>query len=211
LPLLRELYLDDNLLSGSVPDWLASHPCLRVADLSRNRLTGVIPSELYDETLDDGDGGVGAIPRLPARHDRYADEEERSISLRQNPLRCPLPEWADEFEATCVDAEVHGLEPSFGATTGGTEVVVTGANFPTTLPRDEKTDDEKTDDGTVGCVFSFGASAADTWTAAVQSDERSVTCVTPPRAPGSATNTAVVRVGVDGEPVTRFGELFRYA
>ena len=35
--------------------------------------------------------------------------------------------------------------------------------------------------------------------------------VTPPRAPGSATNTAVVRVGVDGEPVTRFGELFRYA
>jgi hypothetical protein len=117
-----------------------------------------------------------------------------------------------------VDAEVHGLEPSFGATTGGTVVVVTGANFPTTLPRaeerdasaDEKTDDEKTH-GTVGCVFSFGASAADTWTAAVQSDERSVTCVTPPRAPGSATNTAVVRVGVDGEPVTRFGELFRYA
>jgi hypothetical protein len=70
---------------------------------------------------------------------------------------------------------------------------------------------KKHDDGTVGCVFSFGASAADTWTAAVQSDERSVTCVTPPRAPGSATNTAVVRVGVDGEPVTRFGELFRYA
>ena len=213
LPLLRELYLDDNLLSGSVPDWLASHPCLRVADLSRNRLTGVIPNELYDETLDDGDGGVGAVPRLPARHDRYADEEERSISLRQNPLRCPLPEWADEFEATCVDAEVHGLEPSFGATTGGTVVVVTGANFPTTAPRDEKskTDDEKTQNGIVGCVFSFGASAADTFTAAVQSDERSVTCVTPPRAPGSATNTAVVRVGVDGEPVTRFGELFRYA
>ena len=213
LPLLRELRLDDNRLSGPVPDWLASHPCLRVADLSRNRLTGAIPPALYDENLDDGDGGVGAIPRLPARHDRYADEEERQISLRQNPLRCPLPEWADEFEATCVDAEVHGLEPSFGASAGGTVVVVTGANFPTTERASEGDGDDESEktDGTVGCVFSFGASAADKWVVAVRGDERSVTCVTPPRAPGSATNTAVVRVGVDGEPVTRFGELFRYA
>ncbi len=214
LPLLRELRLAGNELAGPVPDWLALHPCLRVADLSRNRLTGPIPASLYDETADDGDGGLGAIPRLPARHDRYADEEERTISLRHNPLRCPLPDWADELEATCVDAEVHALEPSAGASAGGTTVVVTGANLPAaTLNRDDENgDDEKNapGDGVVGCVFSFGASAADAWAAAVRGDERSVTCVTPPRAPGSATNTAVVRVGVDGEPVTRFGELFRY-
>ena len=217
LPLLRELRVDGNRLSGPVPDWLASHPCLRVADLSRNRLTGAIPNALYDATLDDGDGGLGAIPRLPARHDRYADEEEREISLRHNPLRCPLPDWADELEATCVDAEVHAVEPSAGSSAGGTTITVTGANLPPWTAEDaEEGLKHASGDGPpqkekVGCVFSFGASAADAWAAAVRGDERSVTCVTPPRAPGSATNTAVVRVGVDGEPVTRFGELFRYA
>ena len=214
LPLLRELRVDGNALAGPVPDWLASHPCLRVADLSRNRLTGTIPPALYDETLDDGDGGLGAIPRLPARHDRYADEEEREISLRLNPLRCPLPDWADELEATCVDAEVHAVEPSAGASAGGTTITVAGANLPAAFVAEElaeRDDDDAKKGGVVGCVFSFGASTADAWAAAVRGDERSVTCVTPPRAPGSATNTAVVRVGVDGKPVTRFGELFRYA
>ncbi len=36
-------------------------------DLSNNKLSGLIPQALWDELLDDGDGGFGAVPKLPAR------------------------------------------------------------------------------------------------------------------------------------------------
>ena len=220
LPLLRELHLNDNAFTGSVPNWLAAHPCLRVADLSRNKLSGALPESLYDASLDDGEGGFGGIPKLPARHDRYAGEEERRIVVSKNPLECPLPDWADEVEATCVDAEVHSVEPSFGDAAGGTEVVIRGAHFPTSTPPDPEEafssgsplEDFEQKNRTVGCVFSFGDGPTSTlWTEALRGDETSVTCVTPPRVRGSPTNAAVVRIGVDGEPITRFGELFHYA
>jgi hypothetical protein len=38
-------------------------------------LMGRLPASLWDETLDDGDGGYGKIPYLPARHDRPAMSE----------------------------------------------------------------------------------------------------------------------------------------
>lgn len=219
LPLLRELHLHNNKLTGLIPNWLATHDCLRTADLSNNKLSGKIPYELYDEMLDDGDGGLGAVPRLPARHDRYANEEERTISLRNNPLFCvDFPEWAsEEFGATCRHAEVFSVDPSFGSALGGTEITIKGANFPEgNVDRKEISVDtyvDSSDDSqVVGCLFTFSGSGRSKpfWRVAVRSDASSVTCVTPPRVSGSSTNTAVVRIGVNGDQITRFGELFTY-
>ena len=88
----------------------------------RSYTTGRLPASLWDETLDDGDGGYGKIPYLPARHDRPAMSEERTVNLGLNPFFCPLPAWADEVHATCRQAEMTGLEPSMGPAQGGTRV-----------------------------------------------------------------------------------------
>lgn len=231
LPMLRELHVNNNLLVGSVPAWLAQHECLRHVDLSNNKLSGLIPQALWDELLDDGDGGFGAVPKLPARHDRYANEESRVVSLGKNPFFCPIADWArDELQATCVFAEVLAIDPSFGPRSGGTEIVVTGTNFPVGVGEGDDGDAwdgqgvEFGDDvnwdtkvspnsspNSLGCLFSSGGGASkEIWRAATRSDETSVTCVTPPKAQNSATNTVVVRVGVGGTQITRFGELFVY-
>ena len=195
LPLLRSLTLDKNALRGNVPDWLATHPCLRETDLSANRLSGRLPAALWDPTLDDGEGGLGAIPYLPARHDRPAMSEARNINLGLNPFFCPLPDWADEVHATCRQAEVHGLEPSSGASAGGTRITVSGTNLGPGLPG-------------AGCLF--GKKEAAMWVPAEEADDKRVVCVTPARVPGERTPSVVVRVGHEGEAITRFGELFRY-
>ena len=225
-------------------------------DLSNNKLSGLIPQALWDELLDDGDGGFGAVPKLPARcvfpiyhipptdcpyeadtffftirHDRYANEESRVVSLGKNPFFCPIADWArDELQATCVFAEVLAIDPSFGPRSGGTEIVVTGTNFPVGVGEGDDGDAwdgqgvEFGDDvnwhtkvspnsspNSLGCLFSSGGGASkEIWRAARRSDETSVTCVTPPKAQNSATNTVVVRVGVGGTQITRFGELFVY-
>jgi len=196
LPLLRKLKLDQNQLTGSVPPWLATHPCLRESDLSHNKLTGRLPETLWDETLDDGEGGEGAIPRLPARHDRPADYHDRVVNLGQNPFFCPLPDWADELSATCKQAEIASIEPDYGPAAGGTTVVVHGNWLGAADGRGS------------GCLF--GSKTAAIWVDATDADEKRVTCASPPRSPGASTSSTVVRVGHEGEPITRLGELFRY-
>uniref|UniRef100_A0A7S0X8W3 IPT/TIG domain-containing protein n=1 Tax=Mantoniella antarctica TaxID=81844 RepID=A0A7S0X8W3_9CHLO len=195
LPLLRTLTLEKNSLRGTVPDWLATHPCLREADLSANKLSGKLPESLWDAELDDGEGGYGAIPYLPARHDRPAMSEQRTINLGLNPLFCPLPEWADEVHATCRQAELLALDPAAGPSRGGTRLTVTGTNLGSGPPN-------------AGCLF--GKQGTARWVPAVEADDVRVVCVTPARLPGESTPSVVVRVGHAGEPITRFGELFRY-
>lgn len=196
LPLLRTLSLESNRLTGTTPDWLSTHACLREVDLSNNRITGRLPSTLWDPTLDDGYGGSGAVPPLPARHDRPAGAEERSINLGLNPFHCPLPDWADEVHATCRQAEITEIEPAVGPSAGGTLVTVTGSNLGSGTPG-------------AGCLF--GKSAGAVWVPAVEANDARVVCATPPRRPGETTPSVVVRVGHEGEAITRFGELFRYA
>jgi len=69
-----------------------------------------------------------------------------------------------------VDAEVHAVEPSAGSSAGGTTITVTGANLPpwTAEDAEEASKNASGDGQKVGCVFSFGASAADAWAAAVR-------------------------------------------
>ena len=86
LELLRALVVNNNKLTGTIPPWLGTHPCLRDSDLSSNRFHGRLPETLWDPDADDGEGGVGRVPFLPARLDRYAGYEERKINLGLNPL-----------------------------------------------------------------------------------------------------------------------------
>ena len=122
-------------------------------------------------------------PRSPARHDRPAGAEERSINLGLNPFHCPLPDWADEVHATCRQAEITELEPAVGPSAGGTLVTVTGSNLGSGLPG-------------AGCLF--GKSAGAVWVPAVEANDARVVCATPPRRPGETTPSVVVRVGHEG-------------
>ena len=183
-------------------------------DLSHNRLTGRLPSSLWDPEADDGEGGVGALTPLPKWRDRPAGAEEREYNFAGNPLFCPLPDWADEVRATCKAAEIESVEPSAGPSRGGTRVTIRGVNLAAGgTPGDDGAapGDARNDDGRrrgAGCLFGKAKDAA--WVAAEEAEETRVVCVSPPRRPGASTPSVVVRVGHDGEAVTRFGELFRY-
>ena len=214
LRLLRELRAERNRLAGEIPDWFASHANVRAVDLSHNRLTGRLPSSLWDPDADDGEGGVGALTPLPKWHDRPVGAEEREYNFAGNPLFCPLPDWADEVRATCKAAEIESVEPSVGPSRGGTRVTIRGVNLAAGgTPGDDGAapGDARNDDGRrrgAGCLFGKAKDAV--WVAAEEAEETRVVCVSPPRRPGASTPSVVVRVGHDGEAVTRFGELFRY-
>ena len=136
------------------------------------------------------------MPRLPARHDRPAGAHDRDVDLGQNPFFCPLPDWADEVKATCKQAEIASIEPDYGPAAGGSTVTVLGNWL------------GAADGAGSGCLFGSKASAI--WVDATEADENRVTCASPPRSPGATTSSVVVRVGHEGEPITRLGELFRY-
>lgn len=195
LELLRALVVNNNKLTGTIPPWLATHPCLRDSDLSSNRFHGRLPETLWDPHGDDGEGGVGRVPFLPARHDRSAGYEERNINLGLNPLFCPLPDWADEVHATCRQAEIKTISPSSGPAAGGTLVTVTGNNL-------------GAGDEDSGCLF--GKEKDSVWVPALEASDSKLVCESPPKHPENHKNAVVLRVGHKGEAITRFGELFRY-
>ena len=195
LELLRALVVNNNKLTGPIPPWLGTHPCLRDSDLSGNRFHGRLPETLWDPNGDDGEGGVGRVPFLPARHDRSAGYEERNINLGLNPLFCPLPDWADEVHATCRQAEIKAISPSNGPSAGGTLVTVTGSNL-------------GAGDEDSGCLF--GKEKDSVWVPAVEASDSKLVCESPPKHPENHKNAVVLRVGHKGEAITRFGELFRY-
>ena len=195
LELLRALIVDNNRLTGEVPPWLGTHPCLRESDLSGNRLYGTLPDTLWDPEGDDGEGGKGRVPYLPARLDRSADYLERRINLGLNPLFCPLPEWADEVHATCRQAEISKIEPSNGPSKGGTHVTVTGSNLGAGNEHS-------------GCLF--GKERQQVWVPATEASNSKLVCESPPKHVDNHKNAVVVRVGHKGVAITRFGELFRY-
>ena len=116
--------------------------------------------------------------------------------------------------------------PSAGPSRGGTRITIRGVNLAaggTPEPAEEEEEeargdgeraapgDAKNDDGRrrgAGCLCGKAKDAV--WVAAEEAEETRIVCVSPPRRPGASTPSVVVRVGHDGEAVTRFGELFRY-
>lgn len=126
---------------------------------------------------------------VPKFHD--GDEQERVINVGLNPLWCPLPSWARAVHATCRDLELLSVTPRRASATESVPVEVEVEGLVAV-------------EG-IGCLWMFERGDM-LWTEGRVAGGRWLTC----DSVLGRTGAAVLRVGLQNRPLSRFGEDFTF-